>query len=75
MEFINIILTKFKGTTMLSMFKAIIAVLSAMFGVRSSKGFEEDKKISIYQIVFAGFLMTGLFLGSLVLIIKFIVLR
>lgn len=60
---------------MKELFHAIIAVLSAMFGVRSSKGFEEDKKISIFQILFAGFLMTGVFVGSLVLIIKFIVLR
>ncbi len=54
--------------------QSLIAVTSAMFGVRSSKGFEEDKKLPILSILLIGFLMVGLFIGTLIFIIKFIVL-
>jgi Protein of unknown function (DUF2970) len=59
---------------MKGIFQALLAVTSAMFGVRSSKGFEEDKKLPLLYIFLIAFLMVGVFIGTLIFIIKFIVL-
>ena len=55
------------------MWRAILSVLAAAFGVQSSKKLEEDNRShSILPYILAGVLFTGLFIVILISIVKFV---
>ena len=55
------------------MFDAIKAVLWSFFGIRSSKGYDQDRaKLQLWQIVAAGFICVLVFILSLFFLVKFL---
>jgi Protein of unknown function (DUF2970) len=53
------------------MFDAIKAVLWSFFGIRSSKGYDEDRaKLKLWQIVAAGFICVLIFVLSLFFLVR-----
>jgi hypothetical protein len=53
------------------MFDAIKAVLWSFFGIRSSKGYDEDRaKLKLWQIVAAGFFCVLVFVLSLFFLVR-----
>ncbi len=55
------------------MFNAIKAVLWSFFGIRSSKGYEQDRnKLKPWQIVAAGFFCALIFILCLFFLVKFL---
>ena len=55
------------------MFDAIKAVLWSFFGIRSSKGYDEDRaKLQLWQIVASGLICMLVFILSLFFLVKFL---
>lgn len=55
------------------MFDAIKAVLWSFFGIRSSKGYDEDRaKLKLWQIVAAGLICVLFFIFSLFFLVRFL---
>jgi Protein of unknown function (DUF2970) len=55
------------------MFDAIKAVLWSFFGIRSSKGYDDDRaKLKLWQIVAAGFICVLIFILSLFFLVRFL---
>ena len=55
------------------MFDAIKAVLWSFFGIRSSKGYDEDRaKLQLWQIVASGFICLLAFILSLFFLVRFL---
>ncbi len=55
------------------MFDAIKAVLWSFFGIRSSKGYDQDRaKLQLWQIVAAGFICMLVFILSLFFLVRFL---
>ena len=55
------------------MFDAFTAVLWSFLGIRSSKGYEEDRlKLKLWQIVAAGFFCVLIFIFSLFFLVRFL---
>ena len=55
------------------MFDAIKAVLWSFFGIRSSKGYDQDRsKLQLWQIVLAGFICVLFFILSLFFLVRFL---
>lgn len=55
------------------MFNAIKAVLWSFFGIRSSKGYDQDRaKLQLWQIVAAGFICVLVFILSLFFLVRFL---
>jgi len=55
------------------MFAAIKAVLWSFFGIRSSKGYDQDRsKLKLGQIVLAGFICVLFFILSLFFLVRFL---
>ena len=55
------------------MFDAIKAVLWSFFGIRSSKGYDQDRaKLQLWQIAAAGFICVLAFILSLFFLVKFL---
>jgi len=55
------------------MFDAIKAVLWSFFGIRSSKGYDQDRsKLKLWQIVLAGFICVLFFILSLFFLVRFL---
>jgi hypothetical protein len=53
------------------MFDAIKAVLWSFFGIRSSKGYDEDRaKLKLWQIVAAGFFCALIFVLTLFFLVR-----
>jgi Protein of unknown function (DUF2970) len=53
------------------MFDAIKAVLWSFFGIRSSKGYDDDRaKLKLWQIVAAGFFCVLVFVLSLYFLVR-----
>ena len=55
------------------MFDALKAVLWSFFGIRSSKGYEQDRvKLKLWQIVAAGFFCAFVFIFILFFLVRFL---
>ncbi len=55
------------------MLDAIKAVLWSFFGIRSSKGYDQDRaQLKLWQIVLAGFICVLFFILSLFFLVRFL---
>ena len=55
------------------MFNALKAVLWSFFGIRSSRGYDEDRaKLKLWQIAAAGLVCVLVFVLSLVFLVRFL---
>jgi len=55
------------------MFDATKAVLWSFFGIRSIKGYDQDRsKLKLWQIVLAGFICVLFFILSLFFLVRFL---
>jgi Protein of unknown function (DUF2970) len=55
------------------MFDAIKAVLWSFFGIRSSKGYDDDRaKLKLWQIIVAALFCVSMFVLSLFFLVRFL---
>lgn len=53
---------------------SMLAVFASFFGVRSRKNFDQDiKKLNPFHLMLAGFIGVFLFVGALILVVRWVV--